>query len=256
MVSNVVSTVMLFLSCLLLSLFSSNVGANFHSYQPYSSFALRSNHNHILINQHNSPKIINLRGGASSSSSDSESDCSDSDYSDDSDMNIDELDDNNFDSGNLSTRLMQSLQSTPPLTKLFLTSSLIASLSGFVFNHNQFPPILEMNYVAAVQKMQIWRFFTSFLNLGPFGVSWLLTAQFSWMYMSTLEKLNHDEPYDFWLMMLFGMTSMSVSYGILGISPRFLGHNLSTYLVYIWSRYHEGLEVNLMEVSECASERK
>ena len=65
------------------------------------------------------------------------------------------------------------------------------------------------------------------------------------MYMSTLEWLNHNAPYDFWLTILFGAGLMVAGYVEMGLSPRFLGHNLSTFLVYVWSRYHKGLEVNI-----------
>jgi len=41
---------------------------------------------------------------------------------------------------------------------------------------------------------------------------------------------------------------MVIGYPVLNLSPRFLGHNLSTFLVYIWSRYHEGIEVNMFEL--------
>ena len=47
---------------------------------------------------------------------------------------------------------------------------------------------------------------------------------------------------------------MVVGYSILGLSPRFLGHNLSTFFVYVWSRYHEGLEVNMMELFNTRAE--
>jgi len=55
-------------------------------------------------------------------------------------------------------------------------------------------------------------------------------------------------------MILFGAVSMVCGYSLLGISPRFLGHNLSTFLVYIWSRYHEGMEVNVMELFNARAE--
>ena len=55
-------------------------------------------------------------------------------------------------------------------------------------------------------------------------------------------------------MIFFGMLSMVGGYPILKLSPRFLGHNLSTFLVYIWSRYHEGLEVNMFELFNTRAE--
>ena len=47
---------------------------------------------------------------------------------------------------------------------------------------------------------------------------------------------------------------MVAGYSMMGLSPRFLGHNLSTFLVYVWSRYHEGLEVNMFELFNTRAE--
>jgi hypothetical protein len=102
--------------------------------------------------------------------------------------------------------------------------------------------------------LQLWRPFTAFLNFGPFGLGYVMTAHFVWTYMSTLERLNHHRPYDFWIMILFGCASMVAGYGFFQLEPRFLGHNLSTFLVYVWSRYHEGLEVNMFELFNTRAE--
>jgi hypothetical protein len=55
-----------------------------------------------------------------------------------------------------------------------------------------------------------------------------MTAQFVWVYMSTLERLNHNKPYDFWIMILIGQLCMVIGYPVMKLSPKFLGHNLST----------------------------
>merc|ERR1712003_468585 len=72
--------------------------------------------------------------------------------------------------------------------------------------------------------------------------------------MATLERLNHNEPYEFWWMMIFGGSSMMFGYALLKIPPKFLGHNLSTFFVYVWSRYHEGLQVSMFELFETRAE--
>jgi len=88
---------------------------------------------------------------------------------------------------------------------------------------------------------------TSFLFYGPFGVSYLLTIHFVWTYMSTLEKLAYAEPWEFAMMMVFGASLLLVGVTLLGMNSRFLGHNLSCFLVYIWARTFEGQEVSVME---------
>ena len=107
-----------------------------------------------------------------------------------------------------------------------------------------------------------------------------MTAHFVWTCMSPLERPNHRRPYDFWICIAFGC---SVWWPVMGVcvflpmlscltiafllhsllrctarffqlEPRFLGHNLSTFLVYVWSRYHEGLDVNMFEVLNTRAE--
>lgn len=152
------------------------------------------------------------------------------------------------------TMIMEMWRTTPPFTKAYLSSALAASTWGWISHKNDFPPYLLLKWEPVLKRLQVWRPFTAFLNFGPFGLSFFLTGHFVWTYMATLEKLNHNRPYDFWVMILFGMVSMVLGYAGLKLSPRFLGHNLSTYLVYIWSRYHEGLEVNMMELFNIRAE--
>ena len=66
--------------------------------------------------------------------------------------------------------------------------------------------------------------------------------------MAQLEKLNYNRPQDFFTMMVFGAATLMVGYQILGLSTKFLGHNLSTFLVYIWARMFEGTDVNVMDL--------
>lgn len=47
---------------------------------------------------------------------------------------------------------------------------------------------------------------------------------------------------------------MILGYHFLKISPRFLGHNLSTFFVYVWSRYHEGLDVSMFDMFQTRAE--
>ena len=53
--------------------------------------------------------------------------------------------------------------------------------------------------------------------------------------------------WDFLVMLLFGAASLLAGVGIGGGNARFLGHNLSCFLVYIWARTYEGQEVAVME---------
>ena len=195
-----------------------------------------------------------ISGGAFDDDSDDDSDMSDFDFDNDENMFDFDTAVDDFGDENTLSQIIDAYHKTPPLTKAYLTASFGAALLGYVTNKNDFPSILQLDWKPILTQLQIWRPLTAFLNFGPLGLGYLMTAQFVWTYMSTLERLNHSKPYDFWLMMFFGSASMVVGYSVMGLSPRFLGHNLSTFLVYVWSRYHEGMEVNMFELFNTRAE--
>lgn len=198
-----------------------------------------------------------LRGGAVEENSDSDVDSGDEeDFDFGSDGGFDVLSDaDDFSESNIAGRTLEIWKTTPPFTKAYLSASMVATAIGYFSSKDkEFPKLFLLEWEPTFLKLQLWRPFTAFLNFGPFGFGYIMTWHFVWMYMSTLERLHHDKPYDFWVMILFGCVTMVAGYSILGISPRFLGHNLSTFLVYIWSRYHEGMEVNIMELFNARAE--
>jgi Derlin-2/3 len=203
----------------------------------------------------NNLSLFSVRGGSEEDDYDSEDDDDDLDL-DDKDILLQttsEVDD--FSEGNLGGRILELWSSTPPFTKAYLSASMMATAMGYFFSKNhEFPSILLLEWKPLLRRLQLWRLVTAFLNFGPFGFGYVMTGHFVWTYMSTLERLHHDKPYDFWLMIAFGGVTMVAGYTLLGISPRYLGHNLSTFLVYIWSRYHEGMEVNIMELFNTRAE--
>lgn len=197
--------------------------------------------------------LLMTRGGSDEYDSEEEdfSDDDDEDLFDDFEMGEDDEDD--FGEDNTVDRMIMAYKATPPLTKAYLTASFLATASGYI-TKKDFPQIFVLDWQKVISRAQIWRPFTTFLNFGRFGLGYVMTVHFVWTYMSTLERLHHHKPYDFWIMIVFGMLSMVVGYPILKLSPRFLGHNLSTFLVYVWSRYHEGLEVNMFELFNTRAE--
>ncbi|KAL3764098.1 hypothetical protein ACHAWU_003910 [Discostella pseudostelligera] len=199
-------------------------------------------------------RITLIRGGAFDDDSDDESDMSDFDFDNDENMFDFDAAEDDFGDENTLTQIIEAYHKTPPLTKAYLTASFGAALLGYITNKNDFPSILQLEWKPILTQLQIWRPLTAFLNFGPLGLGYLMTAQFVWTYMSTLERLNHSKPYDFWFMMFFGSASMVLGYSVMGLSPRFLGHNLSTFMVYVWSRYHEGMEVNMFELFNTRAE--
>lgn len=203
--------------------------------------------------------LLQVRGGGSVDDSDEE-DYDDEDEDEDMLFDLDDVDamndagvaESDFAEDNTLDRMIDAFKKTPPFTKAYLSASFAATLYGYLFNKNQFPQLLLLEWKPVLRKLQIWRLLTSFLNFGPMGLGYIMTAHFVWTYMSTLERLNHNKPYDFWIMTLFGQLSMVIGYPLLRLSPGFLGHNLSTFFVYIWSRYHEGIQVSMVSFSELA----
>ena len=88
-----------------------------------------------------------------------------------------------FAEDNMVDRGLEAWKKTPPLTKAYLSASFAATLYGFLFNKNEFPSILLLEWKPVLQRLQIWRIFTSFLNFGPLGLGYAMTAQFVWTYM-------------------------------------------------------------------------
>ena len=197
--------------------------------------------------------LVSARGGAIDSEYGEDSEDfydSEEESEDDEDLfgDFDEDNVDDFKEDNTVDRIIEEYQRTPPITKAYLTSSLVVTLFGYFMTNNEFPPLLSLDWNKVFKGGQIWRPFTAFLNLGSLGlIGYPMTVHFVHQYMSFLERLAHNKPYDFWIMILFGMTSMLVGYPIMKMSPRFLGHNLSTFLVYIWSRMFEGVDVGVFE---------
>jgi len=202
--------------------------------------------------------LLDARGGADDSDYDDEFSEEEDSYDeedeseDDEDLfdgfDLDEHSSDDFKEDNKFDQIIEEYHRTPPITKTYLTASFAVTALGYVMTNNEFPPMLTLDWNKVFKGGQIWRPFTAFLNLGSLGlIGYPMTIHFVHQYMSFLERLAHNKPYDFWIMILFGMTSMLVGYPIMNMSPRFLGHNLSTFLVYIWSRMFEGVDVGVFE---------
>jgi hypothetical protein len=254
------------------------------SHWPSSSLVVTgksSNHHRVTFGSSNTPWgtsspfarsrtdyrfILSCRGGKQAYDDEEDDHDPDEDTDDDSDDDDDDDDDgflqnflepdnsSDFKEENVFDRLMHHYTKTPPLSKAFLTASFALTLGGYLMNGNSFPSILSLDWVKVLNRFQIWRPFTTFLNFGSFGLAYFLTLQFVWTYMSDMERIAHNKPYDFWIMVLFGMLSMLVGYSVMQADVRFLGHNLSTFLVYVWSRTHEGARVSMFSLFNTRAE--
>jgi Derlin-2/3 len=196
--------------------------------------------------------LLQTRGGSDEEDPGEESEEEEEDFDDEDgvfdDLEMGEDGDDDFDEDTMVDRLVDAYIKTPPLTKGYLTASFMVTAMGYFFNKNEFPELLVLDWKKTITRGQLWRPFTTFFNFGPFGLGYVMTIHFVHTYMSTLERLHHRKPYDFWIMIAFGMLSMVFGYPFLKLNARFLGHNLSTFLVYVWSRYHEGLDVKIFDL--------
>jgi Derlin-2/3 len=137
---------------------------------------------------------------------------------------------------------------TPPITQIYIGASMLVTLLSCAFNKNAWPKVLNFDWKEIMLGFQWWRLVTPFLFFGPLGLNYGLTIQFVWIYMAQLEKLHYNNPEEYFMLLLFGAVSLIGGYTMLGLSTKFLGHNLSTYLVYIWARVFEGTDVNVMDL--------
>ncbi len=150
--------------------------------------------------------------------------------------------------------LVDLWKKTPPMTQVYLSSTMMITVLSAMFNQNRWPGILKFDWKSILLEFQLWRLFTAFLYFGPLDMFYPLTLQFVWQHMSQLEKMDFKAPEEFLLLALFGAASLIGVYSLLGVSMNFLGHNFATYLVYIWSRKFEGTDVNFMDIITLKSE--
>jgi Derlin-2/3 len=156
---------------------------------------------------------------------------------------------------NVAVRWLQDIvYKTPPITRFYLSFSIAITLLSYFFNNNNWPKSLTFDLVSFLFRFHWWKFFTGFLFIGQLDLFYPLTVQFVWQHMSQLEKLSIKQPDQFFTMLVFGAGTLVLLYSFAGISTMFLGHNLATYLVYIWSREFEGMDVNFMDICTLKSE--
>ncbi|EGS20556.1 putative endoplasmic reticulum protein [Thermochaetoides thermophila DSM 1495] len=120
----------------------------------------------------------------------------------------------------------------PICTRWWTTATVLTS--GLVQCKLITPFQLFYSYRTVFQKSQYWRLITTFLYFGPFSIDLLFHIYFLQRYSRLLEESSGRSPAHFSWLLLFSMASLLL------LSPfvqmPFLGHPLSSTLVYIWSR--------------------
>ncbi|KAK9423905.1 putative Der1-like family protein [Seiridium unicorne] len=84
------------------------------------------------------------------------------------------------------------------------------------------------------RELQYWRLLTTFLYFGPFSLDLLFHVYFLQRYARLLEESSGRSPAHFSWLLVYSMVFLLVLSPF--VSMPFLGHPLSSTLVYIWSR--------------------
>ncbi|CAM9446768.1 unnamed protein product, partial [Phaeothamnion confervicola] len=156
----------------------------------------------------------------------------------------DDLQEGAFAEDGIVKRALKAWQKTPLITRNYMRATAGLTVFSFLFLNNEWPDCLLLKWRSTFTRLQLWRPVAPFLYYGPLGVSYVVTLHFVWTYMSELERRLYNAPQDFLVMVLFGATSLLLVSTLVKLDSRLLGHSLSCFLVYVWSRQNEGMEVS------------
>ncbi|KAH7349549.1 derlin-2 [Plectosphaerella cucumerina] len=96
------------------------------------------------------------------------------------------------------------------------------------------PYQLFYSFRAVFVKSQYWRLLTTFLYFGPFSLDLIFHVYFLQRYARLIEESSGRSPAHFSWLLMYAMSSLLLLSPL--VSMPFLGHPLSSTLVYIWSR--------------------
>jgi Derlin-2/3 len=132
-------------------------------------------------------------------------------------------------------RLSPAASRPPPLARRLQTLDLVSPLK------------LYLNWSLVIQRMQLWRLFTTFFFFGPLSLDWLFHMFFLQRYLRMLEINSfRGRTADLVYMLMFGASLL------LAISPLtsivFLGPSLTFMMVYVWARRNSRQVMNFLGV--------
>ncbi|KAJ2895924.1 hypothetical protein MKZ38_006042 [Zalerion maritima] len=93
---------------------------------------------------------------------------------------------------------------------------------------------LFYSFRAVFHKSQYWRLITTFLYFGPLSLDLVFHVYFLQRYSRLLEESSGRSPAHFSWLLLYSMTCLIAVSPLISIP--FLGHPLSSTMVYIWAR--------------------
>lgn len=138
------------------------------------------------------------------------------------------------------------IKKTPTITRLFMFASIIPTIASWLSYNGYFPSfLLFQGWRDLRETFHFWKPITTFSYFGSLGINYFLTMHFVHSYMSSLET-SFSSKLAFLASLAFGAINLLTIYTLLPkLDKAYLGHNLVCYLVYLWSRAHEGEIVHL-----------
>nr|CAG4652127.1 EOG090X0CFQ [Triops cancriformis] len=137
--------------------------------------------------------------------------------------------------------LRQEYLLMPPVTRAYTTACVLTTLAVQLDLLTAFQ--LYFNPLLITKQYQIWRLVTPFLFFGPFGFNFLFNMIFTYRYCKMLEEGSfRGRTADFVYMILLGGIFTMVC--ALFVNLLFLGHALTTMLVYVWARRNPHVRMN------------
>lgn len=106
-----------------------------------------------------------------------------------------------------------------------------------VRKHNH---MLQLRYLANLA--QYWRLLTSFVYFGPLSLDLLIHVYFMQRYSRLVEESTGRSPAKFAWFLFYAMTALVAMSPM--VSLPFLGHALSSTIVYIWSRRNPEIQIS------------
>nr|CAG4648853.1 EOG090X0CFQ [Polyphemus pediculus] len=137
--------------------------------------------------------------------------------------------------------LRQEYMLMPPVTRAYTTMCLFTSVAVQLDVVSPFQ--LYFNPLLIVQKYELWRLITPFFFFGTFNFNFLFNMIFTYRYCRMLEEGSfRGRTADFIYMFMFGCISTVISAWFVNLL--FLGHSLTTMLVYVWARRNPYVRMN------------
>jgi len=137
-------------------------------------------------------------------------------------------------------------KSFPPITRLYLSISVIANFLVFVNLMN--PMQIFLNFQLVLFKLNIWRLYSHAFFFGRAGVKTFFYIFFFSRYSKALESFSFQGRGADYLYLLFTGNSILLLLKLFVSEANFLGPGLTFMIVYIWGKKNAQQQINLINM--------